>query len=86
MFAHMMSERYNNVVIETCLPINGADIIEPATRDVRSGGSVSTRHHPRRPQRYRVHLVRRVAVPHDQLTILAGGHEVPDREQTILLV
>lgn len=69
--------RYAYIALACLQAINGADIIEPATRDIRSGGSVSARHHPRRPQRYRVHLVRRVAVPHDQLAVLAGGHEVP---------
>lgn len=62
------------------LPINRADVVQSTTSDVGARGGVGAGHHPGRAQRDRVHLVGRVAVPHDQLTILTGRHQVPDEK------
>ena len=50
--------------------------ILPAGHVVATGG-VGAGHDPGGPQGNGVHLVGRVGVPHDQLAVLAGGHEVP---------
>lgn len=69
--------RHAHVALARLQTINRANVVEAAARDVRAGRCVRAGHDPRRAQRYRVHLVRRVTVPHDQLAVLAGGHQVP---------
>ena len=61
----------------TCFEtVDRTDVIETTAGHVRPGRRVRTGHHPAGSQRYRVHFVRRVRVPHDQLAVLRGGHQI----------
>lgn len=65
-----------DVALARLQTVDGADVVEAAAGDVRARGRVGAGHHPAAAQRNGVHLVRRVGVPHDQLAVLRGRHQV----------
>lgn len=68
--------RHAHIALARLQTVDGADVVQAAARDKIAGGRVRARHHPRRAQRDGVHLVRGVAVPHDQLAVLRRRHQV----------
>ena len=56
--------------------VYGADVVETAACHKAARRRIGARHHPAGAQRYGVHLVGRVRVPHDQLAVLRGRDEI----------
>jgi hypothetical protein len=57
--------------------VDGADVVQSSAGDKVPRGGVRAGHDPGRAERDRVHLVRRVGVPDDELPVLRGRDEVP---------
>lgn len=56
--------------------IDGAHVVETAARDKDAGGRVGAGHNPGRAEGDGVDLVGGHAVPHDELAVLGGAHEM----------
>ena len=56
--------------------VDWADVVQTAASNEVARGSVGAGHDPGGPQGDGVHLVGRVRVPHDQLAVLGGRHQV----------
>ncbi len=70
-----------HVALSRLEAVDGADVVQAAAGHEAPRGGVRAGHHPGGTQGDGVHLVRAVAVPHDQLAVLGRRHKVPMKGQ-----
>lgn len=63
------------------IPVYRTDVVKAATGYITARGGVGTGHNPAGPEGDGVHLVGCVAVPHYQLSILRGRHQIPESKK-----